>query len=162
LKPVLNDAILPEFLATRYVSGEETFFRGVRKLLPAHTLTWSQEEGGARRRYWQIPAPAPGGPPVKSFDATAADLRDRLREAVRRHLMSDVPLGVFLSGGLDSTALAGIATEVVGAPLQTFSVGFEEAEANELPYARLAARRFGAEHRKSSCLQLKHFAPFPV
>jgi asparagine synthase (glutamine-hydrolysing) len=160
-KPVLNDAILPEYLATRYVSGEETFFRGVRKLSPAHTLTWSPGADLARRRYWQIPEPATSAASVKDFDATASDLRDHLRAAVRRHLMSDVPLGVFLSGGIDSSALAGMAAEMIEGPLQTFSVGFQEAEANELPYARLAARRLGAEHREVVVSPAEYFAALP-
>src|SRR5205085_3849501 len=68
VKPVMNDAILPEFLATRYVSGEETFFQGVRKLSPAHTLTWSAAAGVSRRRYWHIPEPASDAAPARSFD----------------------------------------------------------------------------------------------
>jgi asparagine synthase (glutamine-hydrolysing) len=139
-----NEAVLPEFLSTRFVSGEETFFRGVRKLLPGHVLSWSPGEGPRSRRYWQLPAPAPrSAPPV-----TPADLRERLETAVASHLMSDVPLGVFLSGGIDSSALAALAARATSDPLQTFAVGFAEAEANELPYARMVADHIGAEHRE--------------
>jgi asparagine synthase (glutamine-hydrolysing) len=159
VKGAFNDGVLPEYLATRFVSGEETFFRGIRKLLPGHTLSWSARDGFTRRRYWQIPAPA--AEPARSFDAEAKDLRERLRGAVRRHLMSDVPLGLFLSGGIDSTALAGIAAEMVAEPLQTFSVGFAEAEANELPYARLAAGRIGAVHREVVVSPEEYFAKLP-
>ena len=141
-----NESVLPEYLATRFVSGEETFFRGIRKLRPGHTLSWSADKGFSRRQYWQIPDPQSTGAP--SFEEAGRDLRDRLVAAVQRHLMSDVPLGVFLSGGIDSTALAGMAAGLVSEPLQTFSVGFAEAEANELPYARLAAGRLGATHRE--------------
>ncbi len=145
-RAVFNEAVLPEYLATRFVSGEDTFFKGIRKLPPGHTLTWTARDGFARRRYWQIPAPSMTAP--RSFAAEAEDLRERLLGAVQRHLMSDVPLGMFLSGGIDSTALAGMAAGMIEEPLQTFSVGFAEAEANELPYARLAAGRLGAVHRE--------------
>jgi asparagine synthase (glutamine-hydrolysing) len=146
VEAAFNESVLPEFLATRYVSGEETFFRGIRKLPPGHTLSWTAAGGFVRRKYWQLPAPAP----AKSgdFESEARDLRERLLGAVNRHLMSDVPLGLFLSGGIDSTALAGMAAGMISEPLQTFSVGFAEAEANELPYARLAAERLGAIHRE--------------
>jgi asparagine synthase (glutamine-hydrolysing) len=159
LEPARNDAIIPEFLATRYVSGGETFFRGVRKLLPGHTLSWSQDDGFSQRRYWQIPQPSTM--PTRSFDEEAADLRGRLLGAVRRHLMSDVPLGMFLSGGLDSTALAGMAAGMIKGPLQTFSVGFSEVEANELPFARMAATRLGAEHREVIVSPREYFSELP-
>src|SRR5204862_2878888 len=129
-----------------------------RKLLPGHTLSWSPKEGFAHRRYWQTPAPDRGDATIKDFHTAASDLRERLRAAVRRHLMSDVPLGLFLSGGIDSSALAGIAARMVNGPLQTFSVGFEETEANELPYARLAAKRLGAEHREVVVSPAEYFA----
>jgi asparagine synthase (glutamine-hydrolysing) len=159
LKPLLNETIVPEYLATRFVSGDETFFRGVRKLLPGHTLSWSRDEGFTRRRYWQIPPL--GATTSRSFQSEASDLRDRLKAAVRRHLMSDVPLGVFLSGGIDSTALAGIAAEMMDEPLQTFSVGFAEREADELAFARLAAKRIRAVHREVTVSPAEYFAALP-
>src|SRR3989449_6976168 len=75
-RPALNEAILPEFLATRFVAGEETFFRGVRKLLPARTLWWTPGEGIRQRRYWQLPAPTENG--AGSFHAHGRDVRERL------------------------------------------------------------------------------------
>ena len=146
LRPELDESVLPEYLATRFVSGEGTFFRGVRKLLPGRTLTWSLERGFRMRRYWSLPT-APAAP-AESFREEASIVRSRLEEAVRIHLMSDVPLGLFLSGGIDSTGIAALAARMVGGPLQTFAVGFAEKGANELPYARLAARAVGAEHRE--------------
>jgi asparagine synthase (glutamine-hydrolysing) len=146
IRPVLNDAVLPEFLATRFVAGEETFFRGVRKLLPGRTLTWSASDGLRTRRYWQLRVTEDdsGG----GLEARAGELRARLEAAVSSHLMSDVPLGLFLSGGLDSSGLAALMAPMVKAPIRTFAVGFAEREANELAYARLAARAVGAEHRE--------------
>ena len=160
LKAAFNDAILPEYLSTRFVSGDETFFRGVRKLLPGHVLTWSAEKGIRTRRYWQLPSPSTESSD-RSFDAQARDLRARLEASVESHLMSDVPLGVFLSGGLDSSALAAMMSRQVRDPIQSFSVGFAEAEANELPYARTVANAIGAEHRDVTVTSSEFFEALP-
>ena len=145
-RPRFNAAVLPEFLATRYVAGEETFFEGIRKLMPGHTLTWSPGQAPRARRYWHLPSEVSAERP--SLATAARDVRTRLEAAVRSHLMSDVPLGVFLSGGIDSSGLAGLMAPMVPEPIRTFSVGFAEAEADELPYARMAARAAGAIHRE--------------
>jgi asparagine synthase (glutamine-hydrolysing) len=146
IKPEFNEAILPEFLATRFVAGEETFFRGIRKLLPGRTLSWSLAEGFRERRYWRLPIETDcTETPLRE---RASELRNRLEVSVRSHLMSDVPLGLFLSGGLDSSGLAALMAPMVKEPIRTFSVGFSEPEANELSYARLVARSVGAEHRE--------------
>jgi len=146
IRAEFNDAILPEFLATRFVAGEETFFRGVRKLLPGRTLAWSAADAFRERRYWRLPVSVDGS--GAKLQVRACELRSRLEAAVHSHLMSDVPLGLFLSGGLDSTALAAVMAPLVKEPIQTFSVGFAEPGANELAYARLSARSVGAEHRE--------------
>src|SRR5881296_2973299 len=146
-RPALNEAILPEFLATRFVAGEETFFRGIRKLLPGHTLCWSPGDDRVRpRRYWQLSVTTADGGGTRA--ARAEEMREGLRPAVRSHLMSDVPLGLFLSGGIDSSALAALMAPMVREPIHTFAVGLDEPDANELGYARLAARAVGAEHRE--------------
>jgi asparagine synthase (glutamine-hydrolysing) len=152
-------AVLPEFLATRYVSGDETFFEDVQKLPPGHRLTWSAETGVRLERYWQLPAPATAGD--LSMRDAADRLRTGLRDAVRRHLMSDVPLGLFLSGGIDSSALAALAAELVPDPVLTFAVGFHEAEGNELPYARSVAGAIGAEHREIKVTADEYFQALP-
>jgi asparagine synthase (glutamine-hydrolysing) len=146
VRPALNEGALPELLATRSVAGEETLFQGVRKLLPGRTLVVTPGEGLVERRYWQLPAP--GVDRVEAGSAPEVDLRIRLRDSVRSHLMSDVPLGLFLSGGIDSSGLLALMAPLVSAPVQTFAVGFDEPEANELPYARLAARDARADHRE--------------
>jgi len=146
LKPEFNKAILPEFLAMRFVSGEETFFRGVKKLLPGRTISWSPHVGIRERRYWQLPVETDGG--QADLNERASEVRAQLRASVRSHLMSDVPLGLFLSGGLDSSGLAALMAPMVKEPIRTFAVGFAEPEANELTYARLVARSVGAEHRE--------------
>ncbi|ALA59047.1 asparagine synthase (glutamine-hydrolyzing) [Nitrospira moscoviensis] len=147
LRAEFNEAILPEFLAHRYVAGEETFYRGIRKVLPARTLEWSAAAGFRERRYWQPPTETLAEP-ARSREEQAEALREEIRGAVRSHLMSDVPLGVFLSGGLDSSGLAALMAPLVTPPLQSFSVGFTEREANELPYARQVAEAVGAEHHE--------------
>jgi asparagine synthase (glutamine-hydrolysing) len=146
IRPEFNEVVLPEFLATRFVAGEETFFRGIRKLLPGRTFSWSLGEGFRKRRYWQLPTTLDHSQATLTERAT--ELRARLEDAVRSHLMSDVPLGLFLSGGLDSSGLAALMAPMVKEPIRTFSVGFSEPEANELAYARLVASSVGAEHRE--------------
>ena len=145
-RPRFNEAVLPEFLATRFVAGEETFFHGIRKLPPGHVLEWSAAHGLRVRRYWRLTVDPDEAPAPMAEEA--GRVRAGLEAAVRSHLMSDVPLGLFLSGGLDSSGLAGLMAPMAAAPIQTFAVGFAEQEADELPYARLAARRVGAEHRE--------------
>ena len=137
-RPALNCAALPEFLATRFLAGDETFFRGIRKLPPGHVLTWSLAGGPRRQRYWSLPTGTDDSP--ARLDQRADELRTRLETTVRSHLMSDVPLGLFLSGGLDSSGLAALMAPMVSDRIQTFSVGFDDAASNELPFARLAAR----------------------
>ena len=143
--PAFNTAVLPEFLAHGFVPGAETFFRGVFKLLPGRTLSWSASDGSHERRYWRLPVDLDEGAPPA---ARAREMRARLERAVRSHLMSDVPLGLFLSGGLDSSGLAALMAPMVKEPIRTFSVGVPDADANELDYARLVARAVGAEHRE--------------
>ena len=159
IRPALNRAILPEFLATRFVAGEETFFRGVRKLLPGRTLTWSANEGFHTRRYWRLTVREDDS--GTELEARARELRTRLEAAVESHLMSDVPLGLFLSGGLDSSGLAALMAPMVKEPIRTFAVGFAEREANELGYARLAARAAGAEHREVVVSPAEFFEALP-
>jgi asparagine synthase (glutamine-hydrolysing) len=154
-----NAGVLPAFLANRYLAGSETFFTGIHKLLPAHTLLWTKEDGFRQRHYWQ--------PPLTREDHRStsqdyvAQVKSTLSEAVRSHLVSDVPIGLFLSGGLDSTALAAIMAPMVDAPIKTFSVGFKEATANELSYARIAANAVGADHREIEVTPEQFFAALP-
>src|SRR5437016_3533872 len=160
LRPALNEAVLPEFLATRFVAGEETFFRGIRKLLPGRTLSWSPHDGFHTRRYWRLPATLREAP--ATFHDAADEVRARLEAAVRSHLMSDVPLGLFLSGGLDSGGLAALMAPMVSEPIRTFAVGLSEPEANELAYARLVARTVRAQHREVVVSPAEFFGALPT
>jgi asparagine synthase (glutamine-hydrolysing) len=146
LRPIFNQAVLPEYLATRYVAGEDTFFKGIKALSPGKTLSWSPDDGFAERRYWCLPAATDAG--TGTLRERADEVRTRLEGAVRSHLMSDVPLGLFLSGGIDSTGIAALMAPMVKEPIRTFAVGFQEPEASELGYARLAARAVGAQHHE--------------
>src|SRR5437867_6800670 len=160
VRPALNEAIVPEFLARGFVAGEETFFCGVHKLLPGRTLSWSCADGPRQRRYWRMPITTDNGAPGTLEDC-GRDVRARLAEAVRSHLMSDVPLGLFLSGGIDSSGLAALMAPMVKEPIRTFAVGFADLEANELTYARLAARWVGAEHREVVVSPTEFFDALP-
>jgi asparagine synthase (glutamine-hydrolysing) len=158
LRPEFDLEVLPEYLATGFVSGERSFFRGVRRLPPGHVLSWSPGNGVRHRRYWSLPAPATDSHAPRE---RARELRDRLSTAVRSHLMSDVPLGLFLSGGIDSSALLALMAPMVKEPVRTFAVGFADREANELHYARLAARSAGAEHREVVVAPTEFFDVLP-
>jgi asparagine synthase (glutamine-hydrolysing) len=148
VKPEINFRAVPDYLANRGPSGEETLFRGVRRLLPGHTLTWRDGEVKIDK-YWDVYFTHQGANGAGRRDADYVDeWRARFRESVRLRLMADVPLGMFLSGGIDSSAIAAMMSEMVSEPIKTFSVGFAEREANELEYARLVAEKFKTDHHE--------------
>lgn len=147
VRPALNYGALPDFLANHAPSGEETLFEGVRRLPPGHTLTW--RDGRVElREYWDLHFPAAGDTDPRPDAELVAEYRERLTEAVRLRLMADVPLGAFLSGGIDSAAITAIMSRLVDGPVRTFSVAFAEREANELRYARMVAGRYRTEHHE--------------
>ena len=145
VEPRANESAIPEILSTRTLAGEETLFVGVQKLLPGHTLTF--EDGRVRvRQYWDIPVrEEPLAPATRTSREWVQQFRDLLVESVRLRLMSDVPLGMFLSGGLDSSAIAAIMARLIDRPVQTFSVGFSERAFSELEWSREVARAIGAD-----------------
>jgi asparagine synthase (glutamine-hydrolysing) len=139
-----NDAAIPELLGTRGIAGTGTMFQGISKLLPGHVLVF--EDGNIQtRRYWDVPARDAAAPPERSRAEDVRRFRELLEESVRLRLMSDVPLGVFLSGGIDSSAIAALMARMISRPLQTFSVAFKARAFNELEYARQVARAIGAD-----------------
>src|SRR6188768_1377458 len=139
-----NRSVLSELLATRYTSGSETLFQGIHKLLPGHRLVYA--DGRAQiTRYWDVPQDDAPADRSSARDAELVDqFRSLLEESVRLRLMADVPLGAFLSGGIDSTAVAALMARQIDRPLETFSVAFEDRAFNELEYSRQAARAIGA------------------
>jgi asparagine synthase (glutamine-hydrolysing) len=138
---------LEAFLAFNSVPGPLTIFKGVRKLPPGHALVW--ENGRSELVRYARPAPVAAGELRDDDEAELVEeLRARLRDSVRAHLVSDVPVGVLLSGGVDSSMLAALAAEESSEPLRTFSIGFEERSFDELGDARMVAERYGTEHRE--------------
>ncbi len=145
----LEDEVLPEYLAFGYISEERTLFRGIRKLMPGHHLTLDLS-GGAKpffevRPYWDVPPPALAKASEREL---TAELRSRLEASVQLRLMSDVPLGMFLSGGVDSSAIASLITRLTAGPVKTFSVGYAERQFSELGYAAQVAEAIGTEHHE--------------
>ncbi|HZP01024.1 MAG TPA: asparagine synthase (glutamine-hydrolyzing) [Terriglobia bacterium] len=133
-----------DFFGFRYIPAPNTFYRGVHKLLPGHYLV--ADAGGVRTApYWDVPPEEESATPEEEL---AQQVVEHLREAVRLRLIADVPLGVFLSGGTDSSAVVALMAELGARPLRTFSVGFEERGFSELPYARRIAQRFSTEHHE--------------
>jgi asparagine synthase (glutamine-hydrolysing) len=140
-----DESRLPELLSTRYLSGAETLFKGIHRLLPGHTLVF--ENGTvATREYWDVPT-GRGNDALANLSEQDAvrQFRERLEEAVRIRLMADVPLGMFLSGGLDSSAIAALMAGMIDRPLQTFSVAFKERAFSELDYARQVSQAIKAD-----------------
>jgi asparagine synthase (glutamine-hydrolysing) len=135
------------YLAFNSIPAPLTIFKEARKLPPGHLLTW---EGGEAvlRRYARPGPPAASEVRNGSADQLADELREILDDSVRAHLVADVPVGVLLSGGVDSGGLAALASRHVGEPLRTFSIGFEEEGFNELSPARLVAERYGTDHHE--------------
>ncbi|MDX6409209.1 MAG: hypothetical protein QOE13_2280 [Gaiellaceae bacterium] len=136
---------LQAFLAFNSIPAPLTIFREIRKLPPGHLLTWA--DGRVELRRFARPAPIEELREDEEAELVE-ELRSRLRDSVRAHLVSDVPVGVLLSGGVDSAFLAALAAEESSEPLRTFSIGFEERSFDELADARLVAKRYGTQHRE--------------
>lgn len=141
-----DEAAIWDYFAYRYVPGPATLFQGIRKLAPGSTLTW--ENGALREQVYFTPAdsrprvaaPLPADP--------VATFLDKLDESVRIRMISDVPFGAFLSGGIDSSAIVALMSRHAGVPVKTFSVGFKEGGFSELAYAADIARQFSTEHHE--------------
>jgi asparagine synthase (glutamine-hydrolysing) len=143
---VVDPAALEDYLAYGMVPGDRSIFQGVTKLPAGHTLLISAENWDASpRRYWRLQLAAEPGP---TLDDWCDAVESKVREAVRLHLVADVPVGAFLSGGIDSSIVVACAAKEVSQPLQTFAMGFREARFSELPFARLVAERFTTLHRE--------------
>jgi asparagine synthase (glutamine-hydrolysing) len=138
----LSPRALDQYLTMRFVQPPETFFARIRALPPAHYMVW--ENGRTRiERYWDLSY----GPKWTYSEAETLDRIDELlAETVKLHLLSDVPVGAFLSGGLDSTLIASYAARTLGSELRTFSMGIPYRDLNELPAAAAVAARYGTQH----------------
>jgi len=146
VKREVNHEAVHKFLTFLYLPGSDTLFKGIHKLDPGHYLFI--KEGKVRcKQYWDLRfEPAEGG---KSMAETADELHQFLRRTVREHMISDVPVGVLLSGGVDSTAILSCAVQETSKRIATFTIGFGGEEfADERPFARMAADRFGTDHHE--------------
>ncbi|MGD0013338.1 MAG: asparagine synthase (glutamine-hydrolyzing) [Bryobacteraceae bacterium] len=159
----LNRSKLAEYLAFGYLTGPETMFEGIKKLMPGHTLMLEVADDGPAPpnilRYWDVPPPEPGQ--RRDEREWIEECRQRLEETVRMRLMSDVPLGMFLSGGVDSSAIAALIRQTAPGPVETFSVGYREAPFSELGYARQVAQTIGTVHHEVIVTRDDFFAALP-
>jgi asparagine synthase (glutamine-hydrolysing) len=146
IRPEINLDALDCYLSLRYVPGEDTLFRGVKKLAPGHLLVHEKSRTEVRR-YWQLVLG--DFQPAVNLDEAVEEFGSLLRETVRAHLVSDVPLGVLLSGGLDSAGVTALTAATSDRPVKTFTVGFDLPGAhNELAEARRVARHLGTDHHE--------------
>jgi asparagine synthase (glutamine-hydrolysing) len=159
IKPEFNQSTLAEYLAFGYIAGPETMFRGIRKLLPGNTLEIDQAGKIKIEPYWDLSVPA--GNDGRSRAHYIKTYRELLEECVASHLMSDVPLGVFLSGGLDSSAVAALTSKIRGEQIETFSVGYGEEAYSELSYAREVAKHIGSLHHEVRLSRREFFDSLP-
>lgn len=143
----VDPVALRQYLRCRYVPGPRTMFQGILKLQPGHLLVLSEGELTVRP-YWDLPLDGE----VVSQEEAARALRDRLEECVGNHLMSDVPLGVFLSGGVDSSTVVALMAPMVDEAVQTFSIGYPDggagSEITEFAFASMVAKRFKTNHHE--------------
>lgn len=147
VRPEFNRGTLAEYLAFGYIAGEETMYAGIHKLLPGHTLILDEDKRALQiEPYWDLNIQSDDG--NRPYEHYVSEYRERLEDCVSSHLMSDVPLGVFLSGGLDSSAVAALTTKIRQEPVQTFSVGYGEQRFSELPYARIVAEHLRSQHHE--------------
>jgi len=158
VKAQINFNALPDQFANHGTSGDETLFAGVKRLLPGHTLIWNDGRIDISE-FWDLSFEP------KHDTRTDAEYIDEWREMFRRsvelRLMADVPLGMFLSGGIDSSAIAAMMSRMASDPIKTFSVGFREREANELEYSRLVSQKFGTDHHEVIITPTQFFEELP-
>ena len=144
VRPEPRAEAIDNFLTLQYVPSPITAFRRIHRLAPAHWLSWRDGHVDVRR-YWLLDY-------EMKLHASQPELTEELlrllRESVKIRLESEVPLGAFLSGGIDSSAVVAFAAEALGTPLKTFSIGFEQSQFDESRYARLVAQRFGTDHHE--------------
>jgi asparagine synthase (glutamine-hydrolysing) len=157
--PALDELALPEYLSSHSTFGVGTMYAGIRRLEAGHTLIWRDGEITIEP-YWDLSF-AHEGEDRRSDAEITEEYGAKFRDAVRMRLMSDVPLGTFLSGGIDSAAITAVMASLVDEPIRTFSVAFAERDANELEYARIVASKFKTEHREVVVSPAEFFDALP-
>ncbi len=158
VKSEINYNALPDQFANHGTSKDETLFVGVKRLLPGHTLLW-QDGKLEIKKYWDVNFEPKHEP--RSDAEFIEEWRDLFKHSVKLRLMADVPLGMFLSGGIDSSAIAAMMSTMVDEPIKTFSVGFKEREANEFEYARIVAKKYKTDHHEITITPEQFFAELP-
>ena len=150
ITPGLDPTAVYQYLCFGFVPHPRTAYAEIRALPPAHTLRIDASGETTLRRYWSLPGgdgrDGARSPALRSREEAIERTRELLEESVRLRLRSDVPVGVFLSGGIDSGLVTAAASRAAAEPLRTFSIGFADAGHNELPHARLVAERYGTRH----------------
>src|SRR5438034_6811186 len=143
-------AALDDYLALEYVPSPRSIINGIRKLPPGHTLSWRMDTGEGRlRQYWDVDlASGERDGDRRPIEQHAEELRAVLLESVRKELISDVPLGVFLSGGIDSSTVAAMMTRLTPGHVNSFSIGFSDPSFDESAHARQVAQHLGTNHRE--------------
>jgi asparagine synthase (glutamine-hydrolysing) len=159
MKPEVNPGTLSEYLAFGYISGEQSMYAGIKKLLPGHTLSLDESGALGISQYWDLDVTVDDG--SRPAEYYVGCYREMLEQCVSSHLMSDVPLGVFLSGGLDSSAVAALTTKIRTEPIETFAVGYGEEAFSELPYARTVAAHLKSKHHEVSVSREQFFQTLP-
>ncbi|HRI04362.1 MAG TPA: asparagine synthase (glutamine-hydrolyzing) [Pyrinomonadaceae bacterium] len=158
VKPEINFNALPDQFANHGTSGDETLYRGVKRLMPGHTMVWKDGKIDIRE-FWDLSFEPKHE--TRSDAEYIDEWRELFRQSVELRLMADVPLGMFLSGGIDSSAIAAMMSSMVTEPIKTFSVAFNERDANELEYARLVAKKFGTDHHEITITPEQFFEALP-
>jgi len=159
VRPEFNRAALPEYLAFGYLSAEESCYNGILKLLPGHTMTVAPDGTANIRQYWDLDASTTHE--SRDENHYVQSYRELLEGAVQSHLMSDVPLGVFLSGGVDSSAVAALMTKLRRESVETFSVGYTEQTYSELPFARTVSDHIHSRHHEVFVSEDDFFGSLP-
>lgn len=145
IERAIDPGALDEYLTLGYIRSPRSIFPSVSKIPPASWLTWTPREGLRQGSYWRLDY----RPKLKISEAEAVErFLELFREAVRIRLRSDVPVGAFLSGGLDSGSVVAMMAQVSSQPVRTFSIGFEDSDYSELPLARQVAEKFGTRHQE--------------
>ena len=158
VKPEINFNALPDQFANHGTSGDETLYANVKRLMPGHTMVWKDGKIDIRE-FWDLSFEPKHE--ARSDAEYIDEWRELFRQSVELRLMADVPLGMFLSGGIDSSAIAAMMSTMVSEPIKTFSVAFNERDANELEYARLVAKKFGTDHHEITITPDQFFEALP-
>ncbi len=158
MKPEINYNALPDQFANHGTSFDETLFKNVKRLLPGHFLIW-KDGNLSIEEFWDVKFEPKHD--ERSDKDYIEEWREMFKHSVKLRLMADVPLGMFLSGGIDSSAICAMMSEMVDEPIKTFSVGFAEREANEFEYARIVSKAYKTEHHEITITPEQFFAELP-